>query len=388
MLKRITAFFLAILMYIFPWLHLQQKEPGGETLQSNYTNVFVHGLGGWGEEAPYYDIMPYWGMFGGDLMKFLNNRGYPCVSADVTPGAGCWDRACELYAQLTGTRVDYGAAHAARCHHARYGKSYKFRPIVKSFSSKDKINLYGHSFGGATILQFLQLMYAGSEEERKATTDGTLSELFKGGKGDWVHAIFALSAPMNGTTAYTVRDVINEDPNATEEEKQVVFILTNGTAAPRDGRIKEDSAEFDMYVDNAMALCNTFETLPNVYYFSLPCQLVKQNADGTWSPREEEMEPLFRAASRRIGSYTGVTPKGYVIDASWQMNDGLVNTKSAMAPFGAPQQPLDRGNIQPGVWNILPTHEGDHMSLMGGLTKTHPVRELYLDFLQLVTSQP
>ena len=388
MLKRIAAFFLAIIMYLMPWLPIQEKPKDETDLKSRYTNVFVHGLGGWGEEAPYYDIMPYWGMFGGDLLKYLNNQGYPCVSADVTPGAGCWDRACELYAQLTGTRVDYGKAHSERCHHRRYGENYKFRAIVKNFSSEDKINLYGHSFGGATILQFLQLMYAGSEEERHATTDGSLSDLFKGGKGDWIHSIFALSAPMNGTTAYTVRDVINEDPNATEEEKQVVFILTNGTAAPRDGRIKEDSAEYDMYVDNAMALCDSFETLPDVYYFSLPCQLVTQNADGTYSPREQEMEPLFRAASRRIGSYTGVTPNGYVLDASWQMNDGLVNTKSAIAPFGAPQQPLDRDNILPGVWNILPTHEGDHLSLMGGLLKNHPVRDLYLDLLDLVTSQP
>lgn len=387
MFRKLIALILAVMMYIFPWLNLPKAEVDSN-LKSKYTNVFVHGLGGWGEEAPYYDIMPYWGMFGGDLMKYLNARGYPCVSADVTPGAGCWDRACELYAQLTGTRTDYGAAHAARCHHARYGKSYRFRGLLKRFSSKDKINLYGHSFGGATILQFLQLMYAGSEEERKATTDGTLSDLFKGGKGDWVHAIFALSAPMNGTTAYSVRDEINVDPEATEEEKQVVFILTNGTAAPRDGRIKEDSAEYDMYVDHAMELCNSFETLPNVYYFSLPTQFVTQNADGTYSPRAQEMEPIFRAASRRIGRYTGVTPNGYVIDESWQMNDGLVNTKSAIAPFGAPQQPLDRSNVQPGIWNVLPTYEGDHMSLMGGLIKNHPVRETYLDLLQLVTSQP
>ena len=388
MIRRITAFILAILMYLMPWLNLPGRPEPDPAPKSNYTNVFVHGLGGWGEEAPYYDVMPYWGMFGGDLMKYLSAKGYPCATADVTPGAGCWDRACELYAQLTGTRVDYGKAHAARCHHSRYGKNYKYRAIVDKFSSEDKINLYGHSFGGATILQFLQLMYAGSEEERRATTDGSLSGLFQGGKGGWIHSIFTLSAPMNGTTAYTVRDVINEDPDATEEEKQVVFILTNGTAAPRDGRIKEDSAEYDMYVDHAMALCDSFETLPFVYYFSVPCQLVTQNPDGTWSPREKEMEPLFRAASRRIGSYTGVTPNGYVIDESWQMNDGLVNTKSAMAPFGAPQQPLDRDHVQPGVWNILPTHEGDHMSLMGGLLKKHPVKELYLDFLQLVCEQP
>ncbi len=139
-----------------------------------------------------------------------------------------------------------------------------------------------------------------------------------------------------------------------------------------------------MYVDNAMALCRSFETLDHVYYFSLPCQFVTQNPDGTYSPREKDMEPLFRAASRRIGRYTGVTPNGYVIDESWQMNDGLVNTKSALAPLNAPKKDLDRNNIEPGVWQVMPTSEGDHMYLMGGLLKNHPVRDIYLDLLQLV----
>ncbi len=387
-MQKIISFFLAIVMYLLPQLNLPKADVDPATFQSNYTNVFVHGLGGWGEESFYYKVMPYWGMFGGDLMQYLNARGYPCKSAQITPGAGCWDRACELYAQLTGTRTDYGAEHSARCKHARYGEDYTGKPILSSFSSKDKINLFGHSFGGATILQFLQLMYAGSEAEQKATTDGSLSDFFKGGKGDWIHAIVTLSAPMNGTTAYAVRDEINVDPHATPEEKAVVFILTNGTAAPRDGRIKEDSAEYDMYIDHAMALCDSFETLPDVYYLSLPCMMVKQQSDGSYIPRVTEMEPLFRAASKRMGCYTGVTPNGYVVDESWQMNDGLVNTKSAMAPFNAPQQQIDRDNIQPGIWNILPTHEGDHMSLMGGLLKNHPVREVYLDLLDLVTSQP
>ena len=68
MIKRITAIFLAIIMYFLPWLNLPKKDIDEGNIKSKYTNVFVHGLGGWGEEAPYYDIMPYWGRFGGDLM--------------------------------------------------------------------------------------------------------------------------------------------------------------------------------------------------------------------------------------------------------------------------------------------------------------------------------
>ena len=36
---------------------------------TNYKYVFVHGLMGWGSYDATYKLMPYWGMFGGGLMK-------------------------------------------------------------------------------------------------------------------------------------------------------------------------------------------------------------------------------------------------------------------------------------------------------------------------------
>ena len=382
---KITSAILSFVMLVMPWANVPKATVDKDSFKTTYTNVFVHGLGGWGAYDIYYDMFPYWGVRGGDLMKYLNARGFNCAAASVNEGASAWDRACELYAQLTGTRVDYGKEHSERCHHRRYGQSYVGRPLIKRFSATDKINLLGHSFGGATVLMFLQLMHAGSEAERAATPENELSDFFKGGKGDWVLAVVALAAPMNGTTAYSVRDEIREDPNATAEERAVVAVLSQ-LSPLRDGRIEDDSAMYDMYIDNAMEMCEGFETLPDVYYFSLPCSKVVQNEDGTWSPKEDEMEPLFRAASKRIGSYTGVTPKGYVIDERWQKNDGLVNTISATAPFNAPKTDFDRtkDTPAPGVWNVMPDFDGDHMSLEGGLLVTTNIRPLYVDMLTML----
>ena len=81
-----------------------------------------------------------------------------------------------------------------------------------------------------------------------------------------------------------------------------------------------------------------------------------------------------------------MTKGGYVIDESWQENDGLVNTISAKAPFGAPQQNFDPANVPKGVWNILPVYQGDHMSLQGGLFKTNDVKGLYLEYLSRINS--
>ncbi len=75
---------------------------------TNYTYVFVHGLSGWGHYDFQNKFIPYWGMKNGSLMKQLKKQGFKAYDASVAPQGSAWDRACELYAQLTGTRTDYG----------------------------------------------------------------------------------------------------------------------------------------------------------------------------------------------------------------------------------------------------------------------------------------
>lgn len=378
------ALLMALTMFFVPSANVPEIDVDTNQFKTNYDYVFVHGLGGWGQyDLPNY-FVPYWGMFGGNLMTYLNTKGFKCHAASVSPTASSWDRACELYAQLTGSVVDYGKEHSERCNHARFGADYTNRPLVDDFSAENKINLLGHSFGGATVLYFISLMNDGSAEEKSITPEDDLSPLFKGGKGDWINSVVTLSAPLCGTSCYIVRDEINADPNATLEEKIVVKVLTEGTAAPKDGRIPEDSAEYDMYIDNAIELCKKFKSLDNIYYFSIPCEITTQQEDKTWTPNEKEIEILFRAASKRMGKYTGSTPNGFVVDESWQQNDGLVNTISARAPYGEKQVDFDENNIQQGVWNVMPVHHGDHMSLQGELLKTRNVRELYVNLLSMI----
>lgn len=108
--------------------------------------------------------MPYWGMTTGSLMKYLNNKGYESYAAQVGPLSGAWDRACELYAQLTGTTVDYGIAHSAEKGHERFGITYN-EPLFEGSSADKKINLIAHSFGGATIRMFLEILANGAPGE-------------------------------------------------------------------------------------------------------------------------------------------------------------------------------------------------------------------------------
>ncbi|MGZ0075346.1 lipase-like domain-containing protein [Staphylococcus aureus] len=50
-----------------------------------------------------------------------------------------YDRAVELYLYIKGGRVDYGAAHAAKYGHERYGKTYE--GIYKDFGNQNKVHL-------------------------------------------------------------------------------------------------------------------------------------------------------------------------------------------------------------------------------------------------------
>ncbi len=351
------SFILAFLSVFGIYLPKAQVKADTENWKTNYSYVFVHGLSGWGSYDAAYKLMPYWGMFGGDLLKKLNKDGFNCYAASVAPTSSAWDRACELYAQLTGNVTDYGKVHSETHGHERYGADYTGKALIEKFDSENKINLLGHSFGGATVRVFASLMATGSAEEIEGTQAEELSPFFMGGKADWIYSVTSLSAPHNGTTAY--------ESESTDT----------------------DSAAYDMYIDNAMELNSRLVTDEHTYYFSIPCSATKQNADGTYSADTDYMEGMFVSSSNEMGKFTGVTNDGYVIDESWQENDGLVNTVSAKAPTSAPSKDYEEGNVTTGVWNIMPTYYGDHMSLQGGFMKTNTeVRDLYTAHFNMINS--
>lgn len=349
--------------------------------------IFVHGLSGWGSYEKAYNVMPYWGMRGGDLISFLRSRGFQAYAASVSPAGSAWDRACELYAQLAGLRTDYGIAHSSLCHHERFGRDFSSFPLISDWNEDSRLVLLGHSFGGTTVRLFSELLAHGDPDEKKSAPDEELSGFFKGGMEKCIRSIVTLASPINGTSAYDLFEDKNFDPDRVKVpfwSKGLSNMLSMGTKPEKDGRIDSDYADYDMHIDNALKLNQRISTLPSVYYFSVPCNSTIMTDEGTCIPDIGRTCPLFVMRSHQIGRYSGVTKGGYVIDEKWHQNDGLVNTFSAMAPLGAPQTPLDRNDIKPGIWNVFPTYEGDHMSLQGGLLQKQDIRDFYLDLLSLI----
>lgn len=348
--------------------------------RTNHTYVFVHGLSGWGHYDFVNKLFPYWGMKNGSLIKTLNKAGFAAVDASVAPQGSAWDRACELYAQLSGTVTDYGAEHSARCGHARFGRDFSRNPLINQWDDEHKINLLGHSFGGVTVRLLAHLMAEGSQAERDATNPDDLSPLFAGGHASWIYSVTTLAAPHNGTSAYHIPD---ENPG---EKTRMQKAMDKHNAPKDDGRADYDNAAFDMHVQNAGEINRWLSTLGGAYYFSFACRATVPDEEGNQIPEEEIMESLFQRSSRRMGAFEGTSPDGVVFGKEWQENDGLVNTVSAKSPDFAPRKDFswDDGTAERGVWLVMPVYHGDHMSLQGGLTIKNPVADFYMRHLDMI----
>lgn len=205
-----------------------------------------------------------------------------------------------------------------------------------------------------------------------------------------IHSIVTLASPMNGTTAYDLAADPSFDASKIHipwRSRLLARLMSLGTKPDRDDRDPADYADWDMHIDNAQAMNRRMKEQPEVYYYSVPCSCTVRQLDGTYMPDTKRMEPFFIKHSILMGHYTGRTADGMEIDQEWLENDGLVNTISAAYPIGAPHQVLDKEQIRPGIWNVFPTVDGDHMSLQGGLTHQHDIREFYRGMLTMISRQ-
>ncbi len=390
----------------------------------DYPYVLVHGLGGWGEGSGINGTVQYWGATSGNLVSYLESEGYEVHAPSVGPVSSAWDRACELYAQLTGTTVDYGEAHSKEHNHARYGRTYT-QPLVENWGEKlnggqrQKINLIGHSFGGATVRLLTSLLEYGSEEERAA--GGEVSPLFEGGKGDWINSVTTLCAPHNGSTLINVMESLGSVAgveNTTDMIAKLCFIAA-GAAEPVDGvydfmldqfgvgkvegdlvneaietvtKAGNDHAGYDLSPDGAAELNKTIKVVENVYYFSYAYSTTQAGTIfGGQVPKLSTLIVL-QPTALAMGSYKGTTKGGIVIDESWQENDGLVSVVSAKKPTNDEGIELEYDvtqtekvkDIERGIWYISPTKDGDHGTVIGLGATAEKTNAFYIELFTLI----
>jgi len=347
-------------------------ENNGET----YPYIFVHGMLGFGENSKMSLAFPYWGMSKDvDLLNYLRGEGVECYAPSVGPMSSAYDRACELYAQLTGTRVDYGEAHSKEFNHERYGRDYTGKALMgEPWDLKTKINLISHSFGGPTIRVLASLLAYGSTAEVEASGENC-SELFKGGHADCVNAVITLASPSNGSPvanlmsdtwaaylATIAMNVLSDDKSAMDPMLEQ-FGVTEKLDLLNDLKLaySKDHCGYDMTINGSQELNKKYPTADTIYYISYSADL----DNGVISKDESSGgKAKILVIGQKINKFlTNVPVDGKLLGSDWAPNDGLVPVVSAQYPL------TDEDNyamyeegieIKRGVWAVMPTDGGSH----------------------------
>ena len=413
--RKFNAFLLVLFIAFIPFTQFKKihLDASHDADQTNYPFVFVHGFQGWGEDVKGYQGLPYWGLLNGDALKAYREAGFTCVAPTLDPVGSVWDRACELYAKLKGTRVDYGEAHSASCGHDRYGEDYTGRGMLEAWDDTHKINLLGHSLGGPTCTMLTSVLANGAEAEIEATKDGSISEYFTGGKAGWVHSVTGLASVYNGTslfvneqavhdTAAYLKTRLNEKTLPGPAGTAILSRMIDGISAVLEdmtsGEIADtDTAIYDMQPDNTLELNKSIKTVASVYYLSvIQDATMPSKIDGHLIADPSVSDPLLLAFVPIIARTSMITPGGLEMGEAWAANDGCANTISQKAPFGEPMTELTEepspalgATLQPGVYNVLPVFRATHVAITGDVLKPNLKGPTYLlRVMEMINAMP
>ncbi|MFQ3878330.1 YSIRK-type signal peptide-containing protein [Staphylococcus xylosus] len=348
---------------------------------NKYPIILVHGfLGLMDGNKP--DLYPtYWGGKKYKVKEALEKAGYEVYEASISAVGSNYGRAVELYHFIKGGQVDYGAAHAAKYGHNRYGKTYK--GVMPNWEPGQKVHLIGHSMGGQTIRLLEQFLRFGNPEEIKYHEQhgGTISPLFEGQKDNMISSITTLATPHKGSQAADklankdfIKNILNNVAKLGNNKiTKIDFGLSqwgfeqqpNETYIEYVNRLRdspiwntEDNAARDLTTFGAENLNLKTSVNPNIVYTSFAGQATHKNSLGHHAPNIG-LFGLLNLTSNLIGKDSR---------EDWQENDGVVAVTSALSPTGQPAKKVQdlTQATEKGVWQVMPIkNDWDHVDFLG-----------------------
>ena len=329
------------------------EQPNKTAKQGQYKNqdpiILVHGFNGFTDDINPSVLSHYWGGDKLDIRQDLESNGYETYEASIGALSSNYDRAVELYYYIKGGTVDYGAAHAEKYGHNRYGKTYE--GVYKDWQPGQKVHLVAHSMGGQTVRQLEELLRNGNKEEieYQKAHGGEISPLYQGTNDNMINSITTLGTPHNGTIA---ADKLGNEAFVRQlafdyakfkgnKNSKVDFGFGQWGLKQREGesyvkyvqRVQnsalwttQDNGFYDLKREGAEKLNKKTSLNPNIVY--------------TTYTGESTRPTLLGKQKSDIGMFFPFTVTGNVIgkaaEKEWRENDGLISTISAQHPFNQP----------------------------------------------------